>query len=267
MAASPALLRKFYVLMNRVTENLDERDEGEPFAYFDTAHAVPWFERWIKIRAELMATETEFDDLPTCTVPQPRHEPAGADFEGRGHIDRGHVWRMWETMKDVADTLNHPSRQVAQVSFTREGVFLGGQPFDAMMAVRSILGAAKASITLVDNWVSEDTLHLIAAKADAVAAEILSQNLKPSAGAFVAAAKLFNSQYGGGPPLEVRTTSAFHDRFIVIDDTDCFHFGASIKDAAKKNAFMFSKIEEPAFVALVKATVAKEWAAATPVAL
>ena len=135
-----------------------------------------------------------------------------------------------------------------------------------MIAVTSILRATTKTITIVDGYVSEHTLSLLAVKADLVAARILTQ--KQSANATLAAhAKAFIAQYAAGPPLEIRTTSAFHDRFIVIDDAEYYHFGMSIKDAAKKSAFMFSRIEEPAVLAALKAEIAKHWGAASVVPL
>ncbi len=50
-------------------------------------------------------------------------------------------------------------------------------------------------------------------------------------------------------------TDSFHDRFLVLDATDAYHGGASIKDAGKR-AFMVSRIEDPETVAGLLARVA-----------
>lgn len=50
----------------------------------------------------------------------------------------------------------------------------------------------------------------------------------------------FNQQY---PTLKVKYTGAFHDRFLIIDDTYAYHIGAAIKDAGKK-CFGISLIED-----------------------
>ena len=50
----------------------------------------------------------------------------------------------------------------------------------------------------------------------------------------------FNAQY---PKLSVKTTTDFHDRFLVIDDQEVYLIGASIKDAGKKS-FAITKIED-----------------------
>lgn len=50
----------------------------------------------------------------------------------------------------------------------------------------------------------------------------------------------FNSQY---PSLEVKRTTLFHDRFLVLDDAEGYHIGASLKDAGKK-CFGINRIED-----------------------
>ncbi len=48
-----------------------------------------------------------------------------------------------------------------------------------------------------------------------------------------------NKQY---PPIEIKVYNKSHDRFlIIIDDTDVYHIGASLKDFGKK-LFAFSKM-------------------------
>ena len=49
----------------------------------------------------------------------------------------------------------------------------------------------------------------------------------------------FNSQY---PKLTVKINEDFHDRFIIIDRTEVYHIGASIKDAGKKS-FGITKLD------------------------
>ncbi|WP_455126915.1 hypothetical protein [Pseudoramibacter alactolyticus] len=50
----------------------------------------------------------------------------------------------------------------------------------------------------------------------------------------------FKAQY---PKLSVKTTTDFHDRFMIIDKAEVYHIGASIKDAGKKS-FGITKIED-----------------------
>ena len=52
----------------------------------------------------------------------------------------------------------------------------------------------------------------------------------------------YNSQY---PPIGIHTYKKCHDRFLIIDGTDVYHIGASLKDLGKK-MFAFSRLEIPA---------------------
>ena len=52
----------------------------------------------------------------------------------------------------------------------------------------------------------------------------------------------FNAQY---PQLTVEHTSAFHDRYLILDRRKGYFVGASLKDAGKKS-FAVSRIEDEA---------------------
>ena len=54
----------------------------------------------------------------------------------------------------------------------------------------------------------------------------------------------FNSQY---PTLTVKRTTAFHDRFMIIDDSIGYHIGASLKDADRK-CFAITRIQDTQMV-------------------
>lgn len=43
--------------------------------------------------------------------------------------------------------------------------------------------------------------------------------------------------------MSVKTTTDFHDRFLIIDDKEDYLIGASIKDAGKKS-FAITKMED-----------------------
>lgn len=56
--------------------------------------------------------------------------------------------------------------------------------------------------------------------------------------------KKFNKEY---PILKVVKSNKFHDRFIIIDNKELYHCGASIKDLGKK-CFAINKIEDISFI-------------------
>jgi hypothetical protein len=58
----------------------------------------------------------------------------------------------------------------------------------------------------------------------------------------------------------------FHDRFIVVDTNECYHVGASLKDAGRK-AFMVSKLEDPINISALMNQQVQAWSAAQPLAI
>jgi len=147
-------------------------------------------------------------------------------------------------------TVNIPSMKV-----TREGVFFAGQYFDALQRVREILADAQQSITIIDGYINQDVLNLLTAKSQAVEVNILTKSVPP---ALSTAASAFNKQYG---KLSIRISQTFHDRFVIVDDQNFYHFGASIKDLGHRG-FMFSLIEEPEITKLLRERLVQEWARA-----
>lgn len=263
MPLDGVLLRQLEVQKARLDAVIAETPERR---LVDPLDVDPIFERWAKLYDQLVAADSEFGSVPKPWKPTPFDNKAAYDGRG-GYV----VENLKRLRKDIAEAVTigtHPSKQGAQVSLGREGVFLGGQPFDAMMAVTSIIRDAKKLITLVDAYVcdkalgAERTLSLLSLKGPTVNAQVLTHAVNAG---FVTHAKAFVQQYGS--TLEVRTNNAFHDRFLVVDDAEFFSFGASIKDAAVKSTFMFSRIEEPTVITTLRNAIAKAWAGASVVQL
>jgi hypothetical protein len=147
-----------------------------------------------------------------------------------------------------------PARPAVDV--TRQGVFFAGQTFDALSVAAKILATAKVSLVLIDGYLGTDTLSLLPTHPSGLAIRILT---KPLSAPLKTLCQAFKAQHGS---LEVRSSSVFHDRFLIIDNSAVYHFGASVKDLGKK-AFMFSLIEEAEIVAAIQAKFGTEWAAAT----
>jgi hypothetical protein len=137
------------------------------------------------------------------------------------------------------------------VDVTREGVFFAGQTFDAMSAAARIFAIATKRLMLIDGYLGTDTLNIL--PTTGIALEILTK--PPLAPHVKTLCQAFKAQHGS---LVIKSSSAFHDRFVVIDSATVYHFGASIKDLRKKT-FMFSLIEEPDIVAALQARIATEW--------
>lgn len=120
-----------------------------------------------------------------------------------------------------------------------EGIFYNGQIFDAYKFATDLIKSAKHSLVLIDNYVDETTLLMLSKRSKGVSATIYTPKISKQLQLDL---DKHNDQY---PPIQVRTYKESHDRFLLIDETEVFHIGASIKDLGKK-MFAFSKMNEPA---------------------
>ncbi len=119
-----------------------------------------------------------------------------------------------------------------------EGIFYNGQIFDAYKFATDLIKTAKRSLLLIDNYVDETVLLMLSKRNAGVSAVIYTQRITPQLQLDL---DRHNDQY---PPIDIRTYRNSHDRFLIIDDTDIYHIGASLKDLGKK-MFAFSKLEIP----------------------
>lgn len=119
-----------------------------------------------------------------------------------------------------------------------EGIFFDGQIFDAYKFATDLIKSAKCSLVLIDNYVDESVLLMLSKRNSGVSATIYTQKNAQ----LQLDLNKHNDQY---PPIEARTYKSSHDRFLIIDNTEVYHIGASLKDLGKK-MFAFSKLELPA---------------------
>lgn len=117
----------------------------------------------------------------------------------------------------------------------REGVLFDGQIFDAYVFVCDLIKRARKRIVLIDNYIDETVLTLLNKRNRGVLATIYTKRIDDNLRLDI---ERHNDQY---MPVNVRTASNIHDRFLIIDDT-LYHIGASIKDLGKK-LFAFSQME------------------------
>jgi hypothetical protein len=109
--------------------------------------------------------------------------------------------------------------------------------FDAYVLASKIIGTAKKSIVLIDNYVDETVLVHLSKKNKNVAVTILTKSISKQLQLDVQKA---NEQYGD---FKVKQFSQSHDRFLIIDEKEVYHLGASLKDLGKK-WFAFSKMDK-----------------------
>ena len=125
----------------------------------------------------------------------------------------------------VFDYIEEQSRADAPT----QKIFFQGQIYDALSLLEELISKAEREIFLVDGYVDRVTLDILSKKQPGVKVVVWTRT---SGGPSIAEVDAFNAQY---PTLEVRRTSAFHDRFLVLDGGEvAYHIGASLKDAGKK---------------------------------
>jgi hypothetical protein len=124
-----------------------------------------------------------------------------------------------------------------------QGVFYGGEIFEAYKFMTDLIKIANESIIVIDNYIDESVLTMLDKRKDGVMATIYTDKISNQL-------KLdldrHNKQYS---VIEIQTVKNIHDRFVIIDNEDVFHIGASLKDLGKK-LFAFSKLNLPVDVLL-----------------
>jgi len=116
-----------------------------------------------------------------------------------------------------------------------EGVFYNGQIFDAYAFATGLIKSAKKSVLLIDNYVDERVLLMLAKRDTKVKAWVYTAQLSPELQMDL---ERHNTQY---PPISLKIYRQAHDRFLIIDGNEIYHIGASLKDLGKK-LFAFSRL-------------------------
>lgn len=119
----------------------------------------------------------------------------------------------------------------------KQGIFYENQIFDAYLFASDLIKSAKNSIVLIDNYIDESVLVLLSKRAEGCKALIYTKIITPQLSLDL---KKHNAQY---PPIEIKEFSSSHDRFLILDECEIYHIGASLKDLGKK-WFGFSKFEK-----------------------
>ena len=133
-----------------------------------------------------------------------------------------------EFQRSTDEKFNKVFKYIDEHAESQQRVFFEGQVYDAYNFIISVIQKARSKIVLIDGYVDNTALSMLSKKKSGVAvfvytsqkAQLTKQDISK-----------FNAQY---PLLSVKYTSAFHDRFIILDDKTVYHVGASIQDAGKK---------------------------------
>lgn len=119
----------------------------------------------------------------------------------------------------------------------KQKVFFEGQIYDAYSLIVDIIKKANQKILIIDNYIDDSILKMLSKKKNNVEVVILTSDRSNISSLDI---QKFNKEY---PVLKVAKSNKFHDRFLVIDNKELYHCGASIKDLGKK-CFGINKIED-----------------------
>ena len=211
----------------------------------DYSHATRWTAYRPRIDAAYESLSSDDDRLRV------------AFFVARELADRGLAQELNEALREIGWELRG-NRLLPVGSSVRELFFPEQSQHDAYVQIRTLLQKATKSITIVDPYMDQSTLTLLSACAkDGMSVRLLTAKVPSD---FVLEAQKWASQRPA-VALEVRTAKGFHDRFVLLDGTECWHIGCSIKDAGNK-VFMLSQVEDEENRAALVNQLEKEWASA-----
>ena len=153
----------------------------------------------------------------------------------------GHIFQEISTIK--GKLLEHDKKfdeifnELQHEDEIKQKIFFKGQIYDAYSLIIDIFKKAKNKITIIDNYIDDSILKMLSKKNKDVEVVILTSTKSNIQNIDI---QKFNKEY---PTLKVAKTNKFHDRFIVIDNKELYHCGASIKDLGNK-CFGINKIED-----------------------
>ena len=113
--------------------------------------------------------------------------------------------------------------------YNKHSILFNGQFYDAYTLIQSIFEEANKEIIIIDNYVDRTILDRLIVKKSNVKVIIYTHRDKSKL--LNKDIEMFNKQYGD---LSIRYTDKVHDRYIIIDNQNLYHLGASIKDLGKK---------------------------------
>jgi len=150
--------------------------------------------------------------------------------------------RQLETDKQIGQILDALNSGTTK---PKQGIFYEGQIFDAYLFVSELIKSAKLSLVLIDNYIDESVFALFTKRNKGVTVILYTNTITKQ---LLLDVQKHNAQY---EPIEIKEFKQSHDRFLIIDEKDIYHFGASLKDLGKK-WFAFSKFDKGAVEMLGK---------------
>lgn len=159
------------------------------------------------------------------------------DYLLKGYAINNRMNRLEDRFDKLDNKVTQIDLQINTHLIPTQGVFFDGQVFDAYELASKIIRSAKQNIVLIDNYIDENTFTHLSKKKKNVSVVILT---KATSKQLVLDLQKANEQYGD---FVLKNFTLSHDRFLIVDNKDVYHLGASLKDLGRK-WFAFSKLEK-----------------------
>ncbi|HLT49292.1 MAG TPA: RhuM family protein [Aequorivita sp.] len=159
------------------------------------------------------------------------------DYLLKGYALNQRMNRIENNFENLSDEVQKISLQINTHLIPTQGVFFDGQVFDAYELASKIIRTAKKNIVLIDNYIDENTFIHLSKKNKNVKVTLFTKSATKQ---LLLDLQKANEQYEG---FEVKNFTQSHDRFLIIDNKEVYHLGASLKDLGRK-WFAFSKLEK-----------------------
>ncbi len=174
------------------------------------------------------------------------------DYLLKGYSINNRINRVEYHLDDLTKKVNQMDLQINTKLIPTQGVFMDGQVFDAYELTSRIIRSAKQHIVLIDNYIDEQTFTQLSKKQPDVQVSILTKTAivgeNYASKQLALDLKKANEQYDN---FEVIPFSKSHDRFLIIDHSEVYHLGASLKDLGKK-WFAFTKLNADSIKELLR---------------
>ncbi len=157
------------------------------------------------------------------------------DYLLKGYSLNNRMNRIEDNMQVISEKVNRIDLQVNTTLLPRQGIFFNGQIFDAHTFVSDLIRKAERSLILIDNYIDDTVLTHFIKRRNNVEFTIYTRHISKQLKLDI---EKHNLQY---KPVRIQKFDKAHDRFLIIDQTEVYHFGASLKDLGKK-WFAFSKL-------------------------
>ena len=153
----------------------------------------------------------------------------------KGYSLNRRINRIEDRIDNLDDKINNIDLYIQSRSLPTQGVFFNGQIFDAYTFVSDLIRKANKTLILIDNYIDDSVLTHFSKRSDDVRFTIYTKNISKQLKLDI---EKHNLQY---KPVKILEFEKAHDRFLIIDENEIYHFGASLKDLGKK-WFAFSKL-------------------------